>query len=101
MPDFFYRMLNLLRDNVQKKHIMISDDFKHDLKWFIPFIPVYNGVSFNYAPSRLACPSGLGAIFDSQVYVLALLQCWRGQNIAYTEFTNVLVALKVWHIQIE
>ena len=40
-----------------------------------------------------ACPSGLGAIFDHQVYTLPLPSNWRNLNIAYTELINILVAL--------
>ena len=40
-----------------------------------------------------ACPSGLGAIFDSQAYVLPLPHSWQDVNIAYTEMINILVAL--------
>ena len=99
---FLNRMLQLLRDNGHSKCIVITEEFKRDLKWFNSFLPVFNGVSFfNYTPSKLihldACPSGLGAIFDNQVYALPLPASWRNQNIAYTELINVMVALKVWH----
>ena len=99
---FLNRMLQLLRDNGHSKHISLTEEFKRDLKWFNSFLPVFNGVSFfNYIPSRIihldACPSGLGAIFDNQVYALPLPGRWKDQNIAYTELINVLVALKVWH----
>ena len=65
---------------------------------------VYSGVSFfNYTPSKSvnldACPSGLGAIFDNQVYAMTLPASWRNVNIAYTEMMNILVALIVWHNQ--
>ena len=95
-------MLQLLRENGHSKHIVLTEEFKCDLKWFNSFLPVYNGVSFfNYAPSKLihldACPSSLGAIFDSQVYALPLSGSWKNQNIAYAELINILVALKVWH----
>ena len=64
-------MRNLVRDNVHKKHIVISDDFKRDLKWLNSFHQVFNdiSVSFNYAPRKLvhlcACPLGLGVVFAS------------------------------------
>ena len=41
----------------------------------------------------------LGPFFDTQVYALSLPQSWQEVNIAYTEMINILVALKVWHIQ--
>ena len=45
-----------------------------------------------------ACPSGLRAIFDNQVYTLPLSSSWKDLNTAYTELIHILVALKVWHI---
>ena len=101
---FLNRMLTLLRENAAEKRIRVTEEFKSDLKWFNSFLSVYNGVSFfNYAPSQSvhldACPSGLGAIFGTQVYALPLPQSWQDVNIAYTEMINILVALKVWHLQ--
>ena len=65
---------------------------------------VYNGVSFfQHIPSKVvhldACPQGLGAIFDNQVYALPLPVTYQELNIAYLEMLNILVALKVWHGQ--
>ena len=67
-------------------------------------MPVYHGVSFfHHTPSKIvhldACPHGLGAIFDSQVYALPLTEEYHYLNIAYLEMLNILVALKVWHSQ--
>ena len=101
---FLNRMLMLLRENAHCNRIRITEEFRRDLRWFNAFLPVFNGVSFfNHPPSKSvhldACPSGLGAIFDSQVYTLPLPSHWRDLNIAYTELINILVALKVWHNQ--
>ena len=75
-------MFILLRENVHKKCIVISDDFKCDLKWFNSLITAFNGVSFfNYVLSKLvhldAGPSGFGAIFDNQAYALSLPEFWK------------------------
>ena len=101
---FLNRMLNVLRENTKSKNIRITRDFKQDLCWFQRFLTLFNGVSFfNYTPSKSvhldACPTGLGAIFDTQVYAMALPASWLNTNIAYTEMINILVALKVWHKQ--
>ena len=98
---FLNRMLMLLRENTHCSRIHITEDLKKDLRWFNAFLPVFNGVSFfKQPPSKSihldACPSGLGAIFDHQVYSLPLPSNWRVLNIAYTELVNILV---VWHIQ--
>ena len=97
-------MLHLLRQNTSTKHIVLTEEFHQDLRWFNRFLPVFNGVSFfNYTPSKVihldACPTGLGAIYDQQVYALPLSRVWQAQNIAYLEMINILVALKVWHAQ--
>ena len=91
---FLNRMITLLRENGHEGRIKITEEFRSDLRWFN---------NFNYVPSKSvyldACPSGLGAIFDTQVYALSLPQSWQEVNIVYTEMINILVALKVWHIQ--
>ena len=101
---FLNRMLALLLGNTGSKIIKITKEFKQDLNWFQRFLLVYNAVSFfNYTPSKSvhldACPSGLGAFFDNQVYAMTLPSSWQDVNIVYTEMVNILVALKVWHIQ--
>ena len=101
---FLNRMLALLRVNMGTKIIKITKELKQDLNWFQKFLMVYNGVSFfNYAPSKSAhldaCPTGLGAIFDNQVYAMTLPSNWQNVNIAYTEMFNILAGLKVWYIQ--
>ena len=101
---FLNRMLTLLRVNFDRKTIVITEEFKQDLKWFSTFLPVYNGITFfKYVPSKLvhldACPTGLGAIYDQQVYAMDLPREWGSKNIAYLEMINILVAIKVWHTQ--
>ena len=99
---FLNRMFNLLRTNYNTKKIVINDDFRMDLKWFNTFLPIFRGVTFfQYTTSKTvyldACPTGLGAIYDSQVYAMTLPPTWKGDNIAQLEMINILVALKVWH----
>ena len=99
---FLNRMLSLLREKFDKQSIFITADFRKDLNWFSTFLSVYNGASFfQHVPSKVvhldACPQGLGAIFDGQVYTLPLLGTYQQLNIAFLEMLNILVALKVWH----
>ena len=91
---FLNRMFALLRENTKTKIIKITKEFKQDLNWFQRFLTVYNGVSFfNYIPSKSvhldACPTGLGAIFDTQVYAMTLPSSWQNVNIAHTEMINI------------
>ena len=100
---FLNRMLNLLRE-IYNNRIMLNESFKRDLKWFNTFLPVYNGVTFfQYIPTRNvyldACTTGLGAIYEAQAYALSLPKHWQAANIASLEMINILVALKVWHLQ--
>ena len=39
------------------------------------------------------------SIFDNQVYAMTLPSNWQNVNVAYIEMINILVALKVCHIQ--
>ena len=101
---FFNRMLNLLRENYDNSRIILKESFKRDFTWFNTFLPVYNGVTFfKYIPTRNvyldACTTGLGAIYEKQVYVLLLKEHWQAANIAALEMVNILVALKVCHLQ--
>ena len=68
------------------------------------FLSMYNGVSFFQYPYTKtvhldACTTGLGAIYENQVYALQLPNDWSQHNIAQLEMINILVALKVWHNQ--
>ena len=101
---FLNRMLNLLRENYDNSRIILNESFKRDFTWFNTFLPVYNSVTFfKYILTRNvyldACTTGLGAIFEKQVYVLLLKEHWQAANIAALEIVNILVALKVWHLQ--
>ena len=46
-----------------------------------------------------ACTTGLGSIYDHQVYALQLPKSCHQCNIAHLEMINNLVAFKVWHKQ--
>ena len=64
---FLNRILALLRENFDKKSIIVTADFKRDLNWFNTFWSVYNGVSFfQHVTSKVvhldACPQGLGVL---------------------------------------
>ena len=101
---FLNRMLSLLREHYSENVIKLNQEFHKDLKWFNIFLSVYNGVSFFQYPYTKtvhldACTTGLGAIYENQVYALQLPNSWSQHNIAQLEMINLLVALKVWHNQ--
>ena len=75
---FLNRILQIVRNNVQSRKILITQDFRNDLAWFNQFLTQYNGVTYydtNYCHTEVhldACLSGLGASFKSIVYALRI-----------------------------
>ena len=41
---FLNRMLELLRNSHGRQKILLTPDFKRDLRWFVKFLPMYNGI---------------------------------------------------------
>ena len=101
---FLNRMLQMLRNNVQSRKILITPDFRKDLPWFNQFLTQYNGVTYydtNYCHTEVhldACLSGLGASFESMVYALPIPKNHNNYNIVHLELLNIVVALKVWAV---
>ena len=95
-------MLQLLRDNIDKKKILIAPELRNDLAWFTSFLSHYNEVAYYeqkccHVEAHLdACPTGLGGSFESMVYVLPIPKGYMNYNIAQLEILNIVVALKVW-----
>ena len=90
---FLNRMLQTLRDNVDKTKILLTDTFFRDLNWFNLFLSQYNGVTFY---DNLTCQAeihldasltGLGAVFDNMIYSLPIER-------NYTEVLSGLVVSK-------
>ena len=100
-------MLQLLRDNVHIRKILITPEFRKDLAWFNQFLSQYNGVTYydtNYCHTEVhldACLSGLGASFESMVYALPIPRNYKNYNIVHLELLNIVVALKVWAVHWE
>ena len=101
---FLNRMLQMLRDNVQSRKILITPEFRKDLAWFDQFLSQYNGVAYydtNYSHTGVhldACLSGLGASFESMVYALPIPKNNNNYNIVHLELLNIVVAFKVWAV---
>ena len=99
---FLNRLLQLLRNYTNSRHIVVTDEFHRDLAWFCVFLNLYNGVTM-YDPRTFhkriyldACLIGFGGTFDSFVYTLPLPLPYHTCNIAYLEMLNVVVAFKIW-----
>ena len=99
---FLNRMLQLLRDNVETKKILITGHFRSDVAWFNYFLPHYNGVTYydqTHCHSEIhldASLTGLGGAYGSMVYALPIPKGYMSYNIAHLEILNIVVALKVW-----
>ena len=95
-------MLQLLRDNVDTRKILITAEFRSDLAWFNCFLPHYNGVTYYdqpYCHSEVhlgACLTGLGGAYNSMVYALPIPKGYLDNKITHLEILNIVVALKVW-----
>ena len=63
---FLNRMLALLKSGHASQKIDLTSYFRHDLRWFGKFLPLYNGVSlYDHRPVDFtleldACLTGLG-----------------------------------------
>ena len=99
---FVNRMLDLLRSNYDQEKIKITQEFKHDLRWFSRFLQTYNGVSiYDHPPANHtieldACLTGLGGRWDNFVYFLAIERGFKNMTIVHLEMVNIVVALKVF-----
>jgi hypothetical protein len=99
---FVNRIIGLLKKTPNIGKITVDTEFRRDLQWFIAFAYMYNGCTkydniqenINFTIYTDASTKGLGACLDNQVYTLPINGA--GQNIAYWEAINVLLALRTW-----
>ena len=73
---FLNRMLELLRSSHGRQKILLTPDFKRDLRWFAKFLSRYNGISM-YDHKRVdatleldSCLTGFGGCRGNLVYHL-------------------------------
>ena len=80
---FLNRMLELLRAAQGRQKILLTPDFKRDLRWFAKFLPRYNGVSlYDHKSVDLtleldACLTGFGGRCGRYVYHLPIERGFR------------------------
>ena len=104
---FVNRMLQLLRDNYDKKSISLTHDFRRDLRWFVKFVRSYNGTSyFDHKSIEAsieldACLTGFGGSWGNCVYHVPIEKRYKNLAITQLETLNILVALRLfapyWH----
>jgi hypothetical protein len=99
---FVNRVIALLKVVPDTGNVLITQDFKRDLHWFVACADLYNGIT-NFE-GRIVIPDydvfvdasgvGLGACVGNMVYQLPV--DGKRDNIAYWEAINVLFALRSW-----
>ena len=102
---FINRILCLFRKNSHKARIHLTQDFFRDIKWFLKFLPAFNGVTFfRKSPIQSldslhldACLSGLGAIWNNRVYSTPIIPIPNFTlTIVHLEMWNIVIALRMW-----
>ena len=99
---FLNRMLEVLRQAPDQKRIVLTPEFKRDIRWFQKFLPLYNGVSMfahkntDFVLELDACLTGLGGRWGAFVYHLPLPVGFRGLDIVHLEMINIFLAVKLF-----
>jgi hypothetical protein len=106
---FLNRLLKSLRECPAKGTLLLSPDFRKDLKWFAAFLPQCNGV-FIIQPTTAtqhhvyvdSCLSGAGALLDKQAYAMQYPAAIIDEQhpICHLEALNCMLALKLWGPQL-
>ena len=102
---FVNRMLATCRNNFTATKIKLSKEFFQDLRWFLTFLPSFNGTS-KIVKSPIpdnnklfidACLTGVGGIWGHRVYAAPIPQFLDFHpSITHLEMLNLLVALRLW-----
>ena len=98
---FLNRLLQILRDQSREKIIKLDHAFQKDVRWFKNFLVQFNGTSL-YVKDKVdanihldACLTGVGAIFQNEIYQAKIPEKFQLFHIAALEMLNILVALRV------
>ena len=98
-------MLITLRNTPHRGWVPLDEDFKRDVRWFMAFLPDYNGVHLLDSNLRTShhveldsCLTGCGAIFGDQYYHNPYPDFITQQNrpICHLELLNIVIAAKIW-----
>ena len=101
-------LIDLFQNNSHLKTIHLSDEFHRDIKWFLTFLPTYNGISY-ICKHRLdngqslyldASLTGMGAVWRNRVYATPIHNCGDlDLKIVHLEILNIIIALKTWGVK--
>ena len=98
-------MLELLRNNYNKKNIWLTDEFRKDTKWWQNYLTTFDGVGIMWMnhvkqPDEVAtsdaCLMGMGAVSGKEYLKLEFPKEWKHKNIASLELLAVIVMVKQW-----
>ena len=85
--------------------ILLTPDFKRDLRWFDKFLSKYNGISM-YDHKRVeatleldACLTGFGGCCGNLVYHLPIQRGYINWTIVHLEMVNILIAVRLFQHQ--
>ena len=101
---FTNRLLHCLRQSTSD-FIDISTDVVKDIKWFLEFMPRFNGTAtyVHHSPSLAetiaidASLKKLGGVWGREVYSIDIPNDIKLQgNITHFEMMNIVIALRVW-----
>ena len=85
-----------------KGHTKLTLETKRDIKWFVKFLPTFNGTMFFYhrpiyvSMELDASLQGLWARWGLQVYTITILIGYKNFIIVHLEMVNILAAIRVW-----
>ena len=95
-------MLDLLRSAQLRQKIVLTPDFKRDLRWFANFLPHYNGTSlYDHRPVDVtleldACLTGFGGRSGDLVYHLPIVKGFSNWTIVHLKMVNILLAVRLF-----
>ena len=102
---FVNRILTVFRKHHDKSRILISEDFRQDIKWFTTFLPHFNGITIlKKEPIKDsntlhidASLTGLGGVWGHRVYSTPIYPISDFKHkIVHLEMFNILLALRTW-----
>ena len=102
---FLNRMLALLRAGHASEKIHLTPEFRRDLRWFVKFLPLYNGVSLydhrniDHTLELDACLTGLDGCWCNFVYHLPIPLGFMNWSIVQLEMVNILLAVRLFQKQ--
>ena len=95
----------LLRASHGSQKILLTPDFKRDLRWFDKFLCKYNGISM-YDHKKVdatleldACLTGFGGCCGNLVYHLPIERGYNNWTIVHLEMVNILIAVRLFQRQ--